>query len=327
MDTLYAFMFECFAATALAVRVILSVNERIRREDAHLKVNIRILERRSCRTLSTEGRTTSPLTFPADVWDGGPFGERCCQPRQTAAPGSAPDLTETSPSISHVIWVSEGVCALLAVTLTRRHKLFLSRCSLMHLSLIPPPYNNTKTNTCLPCSNYTCTHTLTVMCIMHFTKRLVNVKQRQTPLYFPLLLLLLLSFLSFLEAGVHTDRDCCCEAERDRANVVLCKDGVSLWSGGRWGQLIGEPALEWRAGLEEFIKLPKQLAYGPNYHMKPILHNQPLPTIWLPILLHYHPSHWKMASMDDPSIVLYFSSPRPAWITTIPPMFLFPLCS
>lgn len=94
-----------------------------------------------------EWRTTSSLAVPADVRDGGPFGEGCCQPRQTAAPGSAPDLTETSPSISHVIWVSEGVCALLAVTLTRRHKLFLSRCSLMHLSLIPPPWNNTKTQT------------------------------------------------------------------------------------------------------------------------------------------------------------------------------------
>lgn len=145
----------------------------------------------------TEGRTASSPLFPADVWGTGPFGERCCQPRQTAAPGSAPDLTETSPSISHVIWVSEGVCALLAVTLTRRHKLFLSRCSLMHLSLIPPPYNNTKTNTCLPCSNYTRAHTLTRMCIMHFTKRLVNVKQRQTPLYFPRLLFLFLSFLIF----------------------------------------------------------------------------------------------------------------------------------
>lgn len=215
---------------------------------------IRILKGRRYRTLSTEGRTTSSLTFPADVWDGGPFGERCCQPRQTAAPGSAPDLTETSPSISHVIWVSEGVCALLAVTLTRRHKLFLSRCSLMHLSLIPPPYKNTKTNTCLPCSNYTCAHTLTRMCIMHFTKRLVNVKQRQTPLYFPLPLLLLLLFLSFyFWRGLHTDRDCCCEAERDRTNVALCKDGLSLWSGGRWGQPIEEPALEWRVGLEEFI--------------------------------------------------------------------------
>lgn len=57
----------------------------------------------------------------------------------------------------------------------------------MHLSLIPPPYNNTKTNTCLPCSNYTCTHTLMRMCIIHFTKRLVNVKQWQTALYSPLL--------------------------------------------------------------------------------------------------------------------------------------------
>lgn len=33
----------------------------------------------------------------------GPFGERCCQLRQTAALGSAPDLTETSPSISHIV--------------------------------------------------------------------------------------------------------------------------------------------------------------------------------------------------------------------------------
>lgn len=73
----------------------------------------------------------------------------------------------------------------------------------MHLSLIPPPYNNTKTNTCLPCSNYTCTYTLTRMCIMHFTKRLVNVKQRQTPLYFPLpLLLLFLSFYFWRGGGV-----------------------------------------------------------------------------------------------------------------------------
>lgn len=207
---------------------------------------------RSWRTLRTEGRTTSSFAFPADVWGGSPFGERCCQRRQTAAPGSAPDLTETSPSISHVIWVSEGVCALLAVTLTRRHKLFLSRCSLMHLSLIPPPYNNTKTNTCLPCSNYTIAHTLTGMCIMHFTKRLVNVKHRQTPLYFPSCCCRSCLFLCFWR-GVHTDKDCYCEAER--VNVVLCKKGLSLWSGGRWGQLIWEPALEWRAGLKEFIKL------------------------------------------------------------------------
>lgn len=149
------------------------------------------------------------------MWDGGPFGERCCQPRQTAAPGSAPDLTETSPSISHVIWVSEGVCALLAVTLTRRHKLFLSRCSLMHLSLIASPYNNTKTNTCLPCSNYTRAHTLTRMCIMRFTKRLVNVKQRQTPLYFPLLLLLFLYLFFWGTWGGHTDGDCCFEAGKN----------------------------------------------------------------------------------------------------------------
>lgn len=87
----------------------------------------------------------------------------------------------------------------------------------MHLSLIPPPYNNTKTNTCLPCSNYTCAHTHSRMCIMHFTKRLVNVKQWQTPLYFPLLLLLLLLFLLLLVffvflgglggGGLHIDRN------------------------------------------------------------------------------------------------------------------------
>lgn len=88
-------------------------------------------------------RLLSPFQLMCGM--GGPFGERRCQPRQTAALGSAPDLTESSPSISHIVWVSEGVCALLAVTLTRRHKLFLSRCSLMHLSLIPPPCNNTKT--------------------------------------------------------------------------------------------------------------------------------------------------------------------------------------
>lgn len=56
-----------------------------------------------CGIESTEGRTASSLTFPADVWDGGPFGGRRCQPRQTAALGSAPDLTESSPSISHII--------------------------------------------------------------------------------------------------------------------------------------------------------------------------------------------------------------------------------
>lgn len=155
-----------------------TTSSKSRRNMKHVRIKY-FLKRWKSRTPSKEGRTTSSLAFLADVWDGGPFGERCCQPRQTAAPGSAPDLTEASPSISHVIGVSQGVCALLAVILTRRHKLFLSRCSLMHLSLIPPPYNNTKANTCLPCSNYTGAHThkRTWMCIVRFTKWLVNVKQ------------------------------------------------------------------------------------------------------------------------------------------------------
>lgn len=38
--------------------------------------------------------------------------------------------------------------------------------------------------------------------------------------------------------------------------------------GGLWGQLIVEPA--W---LEEFIKLPHQLAYEPNYHINPTHQN------------------------------------------------------
>lgn len=208
------------------------------------------------------------------MWDGGPFGECCCQPRQTAALGSAPDLTETNPSISHIIWVSEGVCALLAVTQTRRHKLFLSRCSLMHLSLIPPPYSNTKTNTRPPCSNYTaCAHTHTdVHRAFHWDTCKCQTMVDGSLLCSPIVVVVVFLVLSFsLGVGgvTHTDRDCCCEAEIDRANVVLCKDGWSLWSGGHWGQLIGER----RAGLQEFIKLPHQLAYGTNYHMKPILHN------------------------------------------------------
>ena len=81
------------------------------------------------------------------------------------------------PSVTSSESVKESAPRL-AVTLTRRHKLFLSRCSLMHLSLIPPPYKNTKTNTCLPCSNYTCVHRLTGMGIVCFTERLVNVKQK-----------------------------------------------------------------------------------------------------------------------------------------------------
>lgn len=57
--------------------------------------------------------------------------------------------------------------------------------------------------------------------------------------------------------------------------------------------------------------------------MKPSFHNQPWPPIWLSIHLHYHASSWKMVSTDDPGIVLRLSALRPAWITTIPPMFLF----
>lgn len=72
---------------------------------------------------------------------------------------------------------------------------------------------------------------------------------------------------------------------------------------------------------EEFIKPPQQLAYAANYHMKPILHSQPLLSNITPHPFTLSPSHWK--SMNDPSIVLYFSSPRPAWITTALSMFLF----
>lgn len=46
-------------------------------------------------------RLLSPFQLMCGM--GGPFGERRCQPRQTAALGSAPDLTESSPSISHIV--------------------------------------------------------------------------------------------------------------------------------------------------------------------------------------------------------------------------------
>lgn len=101
-------------------------------------------------------------------------GASCCQRRQTAAPGSAPDLTRLSPSISHVIWLSEGVCALLEVTLTRRHTIcsLSSRCSLMQLSLMPPSMvHNTKTQKQYlpPCTALIKQRSI---CIMQNTKRL-----------------------------------------------------------------------------------------------------------------------------------------------------------
>lgn len=34
---------------------------------------------------------------------------------------------------------------------------------------------------------------------------------------------------------------------------------------------LGTADSEAATGLQEFIKLPHHLAYGPNYHMKPIL--------------------------------------------------------
>lgn len=178
----------------------------------------------------------SPLQLMCGM--GAPSVSRCCQPRQTAALGSAPDLTETSPSISHIIWVSEGVCAPLAVTLTRRHKLFLSRCSLMHSSLIPPPYSNTKTNTRPPCSNYTCARILVRMrhrafhwetCKCQTMGDAPSLPTTTTP--HPLhpaccysCCFLVFSFtLEWVGVGwvyVHSDSDCCWDAKRRRRKRI-----------------------------------------------------------------------------------------------------------
>ena len=70
---------------------------------------------------------------------GGPSGERRCQKRQTAALGSAPVLTTCPPtSLTSSGSMSGPHHAPRGVTLTRRHKLFISRCSLMIFSLMPP---------------------------------------------------------------------------------------------------------------------------------------------------------------------------------------------